>query len=117
MHGRVDEATAERGRIVRDAKLWLLAVWARRWLRSKHLRGVVRCNTLGRVSGLAVGVVLGKVRICAFDLYKAFTADRLITASCVVKIRGIRKEADGTVVRILVQEDLDRLAVNKGIVR
>lgn len=117
MHGIVDEATAERGRIVRDAKLWLLAVWARRWFRSKHLWGVVGCNTLSRVSGLAVGVMLGKMRVCALDLYKAFTADRLITASRVVKIRGVRKEADGTVVSILIQKDLERLAVNKGIVR
>jgi hypothetical protein len=61
--------------------------------------------------------MLGKVRVCALDLYKAFTADGLITASRVVKIRGIRKEADRAFVSILVQKDLDRLAVNKGIVR
>jgi hypothetical protein len=61
-------------------------------------------------------VVFGKMRVCSLDLYKAFTANRLITASCMVKVRRIHQETNGALFYSFVKINLERLAVDKGIV-
>lgn len=58
-----------------------------------------------------------EVGIGPLDLHKAFTADWLITASSVVKIRRVVKEANGTFASFLVNENLERLSIDEGVVR
>lgn len=58
-----------------------------------------------------------RMRIRAFDLDKAFRADGLIAASCMVQIWRVVKEADGTFSRILVEISLNGLPVDERIAR
>jgi hypothetical protein len=61
-------------------------------------------------------MMLGEMGIRALDLNKAFATDRLVTTSGVVQVRRVCQETDRTLISILVQENLERLTVDKGIV-
>jgi len=62
-------------------------------------------------------MTIGEVGIRSLDLNEAFAADRLVAAPRVIQIRGIVQEADGAFNCIFVQEHLDRLSIDEGIVR
>jgi hypothetical protein len=71
---------------------------------------------LSRSRGIGVGLlVLWRMRIRALDLNEALGADGLVTASSFVEIRGIVQKADWAFGRILIEINLNRLAVDKGI--
>ena len=53
-----------------------------------------------------------RMRIWTLDLYKAFRADGLIAAACLVKVWWVVKKADWTFGGILVQICLNRLPVH-----
>jgi hypothetical protein len=55
--------------------------------------------------------------VWSFNLYEAFRADCLITASRCIEIRRIVKEADRTFASVFVQIYLDGLTIHKGILR
>lgn len=55
------------------------------------------------------------MRVGSLDLDKAFAANRLVTASCTVEIRRIRQETNGAFFYSFVKINLERLAVDKGI--
>lgn len=94
-----------------------MAVGACRRLRDKHLRRIIRVETLVGISSFTVGVMLRKVRISALDLNKAFAADILITTPGAVQVRRICQEADRALLSVFVKENLHGLAVYKGIMR
>jgi hypothetical protein len=56
-------------------------------------------------------VVFRRMRIRSLNLYEAFRADWLITAPCLVEIRRVVKEANGTLGSILVKKRLHRMAM------
>ena len=53
--------------------------------------------------------------VWSLNLYEAFRADRLITASRCIEIRRVVKEADRTFAGVFVQVHLDGLTIHKGI--
>jgi hypothetical protein len=93
-----------------------LAVWAGRRLRNEHLGRIVSVESFVGVSSFAVRMMLGKMGISALDLNKAFTADGLIATSGAVQVRRVCQETDRTLISILIQENLERLAIDEGIV-
>lgn len=56
------------------------------------------------------------MRVGSFDLHKAFTADRLVATPSVIEIGRIIKEANGAFASLLVNENLERLAVDEWVV-
>ncbi len=82
----VDEAAAERRRLVRDPELGRLAVRT-----GGRLRDELASLFLGVYIGIVFGVVsvaLGIVRVGALDLDEALAADGLVAAPRVVQIGG-----------------------------
>lgn len=61
-------------------------------------------------------MTLWVVRIRSFNLHETLAADRLVTASRVVEVRRVSKEANRAFGCILVQVNLERLAVNKWVI-
>lgn len=57
------------------------------------------------------------MRVGPFNLYKAFATNRLIAASSVVQVRRIVQEADWALAALFINEDLQRLPVDEGVVR
>jgi hypothetical protein len=110
------KASSEWGRLVGDAEFRLLTVGTGRRLWDEHLRRVVSVESFVGVSSFAVWMMFGEMGISALDLNKAFAANGLITTSGVIQVRRVCQETDRTLISILVQEDLERLAVDKGIV-
>lgn len=93
-----------------------MAVRTGRRLGDEHLGWVFRSETLVGVASLAIRMMLGQMRVGSLDLHKAFTADGLVAASRAVEVRRIGEKADGALGCVLVEEDLEWLAVDKRIV-
>lgn len=109
------QAPPEGGRLVGDAELGLLAVGTLRGLRHEQL-GVARL--LGAVGlGVVFAMVLREVRLGALDLHEAFAADGLVAAPGVVEEGRVVEEADGALGGVLVEGDLERLAIDAGVLR
>lgn len=105
------QSPAERGRLVGDAKIGLRTVRAACWLGHQQPNRLLR-----RCVGIVFVVSFWVVRLRSLDLYEAFATDRLVATPRVVEIRRIGKEADWAFSGVLVQEHLERLAVDEGVV-
>jgi hypothetical protein len=57
-------------------------------------------------------MVLRRMRVRSFDLYKTFRANGLVAATSFVQVGRITEEANGALGRVLVEKDLDPLAIN-----
>jgi hypothetical protein len=60
-------------------------------------------------------VALWKMRVWPLDLNEAFAAYRLVATPCMVQIWRVGQKTDGTFGCILVQENLDGLPIDEGI--
>jgi hypothetical protein len=58
-----------------------------------------------------------QMRIGTLDLYETFAADGLIAATRLVEVGRVREEANGTFGRVLVEKNLERLAIDEWILR
>jgi hypothetical protein len=66
---------------------------------------------------ISTSMVLRRMRIWAFDLYETFGTDGLVAASRLVQIIWVVKKADGTLLRVLVQNNLDVFTIHIRIYR
>lgn len=58
-----------------------------------------------------------KMGVGSLNLHKTFTTDRLIAASSMIQVGRVIEEANGAFAALLVDEDLERRPVDKGVVR
>lgn len=112
---RARQSTAERGRFVSHAELGLGAVGTARRLHDELALGLVGVR-FGALGGVRL-VVLGEMRLGAFDLDKALAADELVAAARLVEKPGVVHAADGALDPVLVEEDLELLTVHPGVMR
>lgn len=87
------------------------AVGAASRLRYQEPRGLLRI-----VIRIVLVVSLWEMRIRPLNLDEAFAANGLVAAAGVVQVWRVRQEADRTFGSVLVEENFERLSVDKGVV-